>query len=422
MRETRFPPCVSGVIHEGATITMSSTDQPSDLAPVVAYLSDGKLYLKEPAHPARLIDSTFAQGIVDRVTRSNQRNGWKRKGMGWGFNMRGPQMDEVPAETRRIRVSGVTGGGSSGDARELVYALDTDHVGGLFAFDPATNSERRLLHRNGFRAHDLTRHRADGTLAFALQSEDGTSNIAILAPEGRGPREVTEGDSVDEGPSWSAAGGRVLVFQSAGVGRNAHGMRVALGPYAIQRLDLDSGDLTTLLEDDATDYLVPRLAADGALWYVRRPYQSSAPMASPLKVALDVLLFPYRLIRAIIHFLNFFSIMFARKPLITAGGPPKEGPDTRYLMLWGKVIDAEKALRDSSKSGGRGLVPKSWELVRRVEGGDEQVVARGVICYDLCPDGTAICTDGSNVLHVDAAGKSASVCQGHVIERVSVVG
>jgi hypothetical protein len=50
--------------------------------------------------------------------------------------------------------------------------------------------------------------------------------------------------------------------------------------------------------------------------------------------------------------------MFARKPLLTAGGPPKEGPDARVLMLWGKVVDAEKALRQSKGTTGGHWFPR----------------------------------------------------------------
>jgi hypothetical protein len=147
------------------------------------------------------------------------------------------------------------------------------------------------------------------------------------------------------------------------------------------------------------------------------------PAASPLKVLADILLFPFRLALAILHFLNFFSIMFSRKPLITAGGPRKEGPDTRTMMLWGKVIDAERALRDSNKSGaggGKSLVPKTWELVRRSPDGAEWVAARGVVSFDLCANGALVYTDGSGVYHLTPDGKPTPLCDGTLIEHVTL--
>ena len=192
-------------------------------------------------------------------------------------------------------------------------------------------------------------------LALSLRAPDGTASVAVMEAGGKGLKSVTEGDSVDESPSWIPSEQKALLFQSAGVGRNPQGIAIGLGPYAIQRLDIDSGNLTAVLEEEANDLLLPRMSADGGLYFVRRPYRPHA--VSPWRILTDALLFPFRVVRAIVHFLDFFSLMFSRKPLLTAGGPKTEGPDARSLMLWGRFIDAEKALR-KAKQGDQGpLVP-----------------------------------------------------------------
>jgi hypothetical protein len=206
------------------------------------------------------------------------------------------------------------------------------------------------------------------------------------------------------------------VFQSAGIGRNAAGLAHMLGPYAIQQLDIDRGSLTTLMEDDGFDYLTPRLGPDGALYYIRRPYQGQ-PSVSLLAAAGDILLFPFRFARAVIHFLNFFSIFFARKPLLTAGGPPKEGPDARYIMLWGKLIDAEKALNQSRKLGGNALVPSNWELIRRDASGDQQTLSKSVLSFDLLGDQVLYC-DGSSIRLREPSGAVKELATGRLIERL----
>jgi hypothetical protein len=319
---------------------------------------------------------------------------------------------QPPPEVRRVQYTGIARGENAG---ELLYALDTDHVGGLFSFKLNEQHERRLLHRNQFRCRDLARNPKDGTLAMSLLQSDGSANVAIMASEGKGVREVTEGDSLDEAPSWSDDG-RSLVFQSAGIGRDAAGRPRMLGPYAIQRLDIDGGSLTTLVEDEHFDYLTPRLGPDDALYYIRRPYQGK-PSVSLLSAAGDILLFPFRVARALVHFLNFFSILFARKPLLTAGGPPKEGPDARYVMLWGKLIDAEKALKQSKKLGGSALVPASWELIRRDPAGAEQVLSKGVLSFDLRADSVLFC-DGSSIKLREPSGEVIQLATGRLIERV----
>jgi hypothetical protein len=385
--------------------------------PAVAYIAEGKLYLKEGAAAARLLDSPFVQGILDRVSRDQQRNDWKSRT--WQLSR---ALVPVPnagavAEIRRVQYTGVSRGEGS---RQLVYAIDTDHVGGLFSFDIADGHERRLFHRNQFRANDLVRHPTDGTLALSLRQQDGSACIATLSAEGKGLKEVTEGDSVDEAPSWVGSE-RVLLFQSAGIGRDQHGLQRILAPYALQRLDLDRGNLTTVAEDDRFDFLTPGQSADGVIYFIRRPYQPHAPMSLG-KAVLDVVLFPYRVARAIVHFLNFFSIMFAQKPLLTAGGPRREGPDARYLLLWGKMIDAEKALNTSKKTGGTSLVPPTWELVRRDSSGVEEVLARGVLAFDLCPAGGVVFTNGSTISYRNPSGEVSQIATGRMIERVTSLG
>jgi hypothetical protein len=159
------------------------------------------------------------------------------------------------------------------------------------------------------------------------------------------------------------------------------------------------------------------------VYFIRRPYQPDGAPVSPWKVALDVLLFPFRLARAIVHFLNFISLMFARKPLMTAGGPPKEGPDQRYLMLWGKVIDAEKTLRQNRKDDGDALVPKDWRLIHRDSDGKETVLATRVVAYDVSPDGRIVYTDGSRAYARDPGESNwRELLRGKLVERVAIVG
>jgi hypothetical protein len=388
----------------------------------VAYLAEGKLYVHDGGQTesnSTLVESPFAQGILDRVERNRERNEWKNGG--WGFSassfMGMGGMPRMPVETRRMRFTGVTSGGDPG---QLLYALDTDHVGGLFRRDLVQDHEQRLLHKQQFRARDVARRSSDGMLALSLQQPDGTAHLAVMSAEGRGLKQVTEGDAVDEAASWSEDG-KTILFQSAGVGRNAAGFLVALGQYAVQQLDLDAGKVTTLVEDDEFDYLLPRQAG-GALYYIRRPYQPGGPPVSPWKVALDILLFPVRLARAIVHFLNFLSLMFSRQPLMTAGGPPKEGPDQRFVMLWGKMIDAEKMLKQSNGDAAGALVPKDWKLIRRAADGREEVFAERVVAYDVAADGSMVYTDGSRVF-ARAAGEMTwrELLRGKLVERVAIL-
>lgn len=394
--------------------------------PTIAYLAEGKLYLKKPGAEPVPVDSPFVQQMLDRAERGRQRNEWKGGGgMAWNLNAagRGPwnMQGFAPADIRHVRFTGVAPGREAG---QLLYALDTTNVGGLFEYNTGEQLERRIYHRNQFRSSGLDRHPQTQSLVLSLAAEDGTAHIGVMDAEGRGLKEVTEGDCVDEQPRFVESTGeqRIVVFQSAGVGRNQAGMPIALGPYAIQKLNLDGNEFVTLIEEDEHDCLVPHLAADGNLYFIRRPYEGGQSHVSPWKVALDVLLFPIRVIIAIVHFLNWFSQVFTRKPLMTAGGPDREGPDARFMMLWGKMIDAEKMMRKGKDGDARSLVPDTWQLVRRqTSDGSEEVLASGALSFAVAPDKSVIYTNGSAVFRRDASGVSEKLCTGKLIQHVNVV-
>ncbi len=385
--------------------------------PTIAYLAEGKLYLKSAGASPRLIESTFAQNAIDRAIRTQQRSGWKSGGFGPEMNPAAMLMggrSALEPNVRKIRMESL----ARGPAGELLYAMDMGTVGGIFSFELGESYEKRLFHRAEFRPRDLSRHPAHDSIVLSMRAVDGSANIAVLDVNGRGLREITEGDSVDESPTWVPGNGKQIVYQSAGIGRNAAGVRTALGPYSLHRLDLENDQFETLLEDSGHDFLLPRMDNEGSLYFIQRPYRPGHSEISILRVGLDILLFPFRLAQAFVHFFNFFSQMFSGKPLMTAGGPRREGADPKTLMLWGKMIDADKALKAAKGADLPALVPESWQLIRRDKAGDEIILAKSVLAYDLAPDGGVIHTNGSSVFHRDASGHHTKLCSGNMIEHV----
>lgn len=391
------------------------------MTPTVAYLASGKLYLKQEGRATELIESAYGQELIEDAIRRREKNEWKNKsqtgqmmsgGAPWG------DRNLVEAETRRIHISGVTRGARPG---ELLYALDTDQVGGLFTYDIAQRHEQRLYHNHRFRARHLSRHPEQPRATFSLQQEDGTAAIAVMNLENNDLQLVTEGDSLDESPSWAPGGDSRLVFQSAGLARNQHGVLAGVGAYVVQQLDLDRENLSTLLEDEKRDFLLPRFAPDGSLYFLRRPYQGMA-RASGWHILRDVVMFPIGLLWAVLGFLNFFAMMFSGKPLTTAGGVRREGPSPRHMLLWGKVVDAERAERRAKKGEPVALVPDDWELVHQRPEGGEEVISGGVVSYDVCADGSVVYTNGTAVYHREADGRKRQLCEGKLIEHVVVTG
>ncbi len=386
-----------------------------------AYLAEGRLFVAESDGEPQPIESQFVQAIEDRRAADRERNQWKSSGMMWNLSQSPefeiPNLNAAVGGGRSVRFTGVTGGEKSG---EIYYALVNESVGGLFHLDTTEDYERRLVHRREMMLRDLARCPGDGRLACSLKRADGSANLALAEADGGRLREITTGDSVDEAPTWVAGSDAKLVFQSAGVGRNEYGAVFGLGPYAIHELDLARDKMSTILDHEGFDCLTPRVDTDGCLYFIRRPYELR-PKTSPLKLLSDVALFPFRLVRAGVHFLNAFSLFFSKKPLMTAGGPPREGPDRRMLMLWGRWVEVERQLRRGQEGSDKPLVPQTWQLIRRTPEGDEETLATSVVAFDLADDGALVYSNGRAIYHRDGEGRTETISRDFCIERLCVL-
>ena len=357
---------------------------PSSMA--VAYLSGGKLFCKTDAGPPRQIFSPYIAEVENRIARSQERNAWKQ---GTSFQVSASRdLRQFDGDTPLITVSSAL----FAQDRTLLYFLRDEGIGGLFSYNLDTGVELRILHRQYLDLCDLFLDASGRKIICTAAGKSGTSNIAMLDIEGNGYRELTGGDTVDASPTWIAGDEDVVLYQSAGLARNPGGCVVAQGHTTIQKLNMKTGVIDTVLESPQHDFMQPRVGADGSLYFIRRPYE--LPHYSTENVLLDTLLFPFRLLRALFHYLNFFSLMYSRKPLTGASGPAVQA-DIKSIVLKGRRIDAEKALREEHAINGvPSLVPHSWELVRRNAHGQETVLATNVASYDVLADGAIVYSNG----------------------------
>ncbi len=392
------------------------------MQPTVAYLSQGRLFVKQPDKEVREIESPFARQAMERQVKNEQLNGWK--GNVWGSNAGVmPELsmwqDAGDVGRRRIRFKCIARGAQS---EQIYYILDLGDVAGVFRYHLDKDSEYRLMHRNSFPAMSLACH-ASGELAISIGRDDGSIGIAFSQDDGRHWNHVAGGDSIDLCPAW-APNGRQVVFQSSAIGRNEQGFRVGQAPFSVETLNLETDDEPTeLLEATDIDLMLPRLGADGATYFIRRPfkpYWENVP--SVWKILMDIILFPVRLTQMLFFFLNFISVMFAGQPLAeTMQQKPWQRQKQQAVMLWGRAVDTKRAMSKSGDKDEGNLVPKDWELVCRKPDNSEEVLARSVVFYDLCDDGSVVFTNGTKVYHRDLDGKQTLLCRGSTIDQLVVV-
>ncbi len=377
----------------------------------VAFLSKQKLHVRRNG-VTRVVDSEFERTVRERTASIERRHAWKTQGRGAMF-MGGVWAAQANARNAvPVSLTGL----AAGQDGTLLYSMETDSVSGIFLLDAAA-VETRLFHTADFCIrHAALNPEGLSLAATAFHKDDMRSNIVVLPLHGTDLSEVTEGDSFDQFPQWVAGAKRRIVFQSAGVGRDAAGRFAGLGPCSIQELDLDSGDLEEVASESGRDLLQPRKTKDGTLYYIRKPYQSGVPEASLLGSLKDVVLFPFRMAQAVFQYFNVFSMMYTGKPLVTSKGAVQRKIDPRQLFIHGNLARAQMA--QASEDEAQQVVPSSWELVRHVRNGDAEVIARNVLTFDLASDGSALYSDGAAISRIGPDGSSERVLQAELIEKV----
>jgi hypothetical protein len=179
-----------------------------------------------------------------------------------------------------------------------------------------------------------------------------------------------------------------------------------------------SGEMKTLVENPNQDCLTPQMSADGVLFYIRRPYTTGSEFR-PLRWLKDLAFFPFRLLYAVFQYLQFFSMMYTGKKLTSAGGARSPQMDLKDMLIWGSRVSAGQAVRDGDEAPD--LVPGSWHLVRQRPGYDAEVLAKGVLAYDLAPDGSVVYSNGSAIFLLDPTGKTERIHVERLIEQVTVL-
>jgi hypothetical protein len=377
------------------------------------YISQGSLHLRKSGGETRRVESAFGRSLRERAAQIHQRHAWKSQGRGAQF-MTGMLWGQQARDTGEfpIHITGVCKGHAAG---ELLYTLETDEVGGVFAVD-AAGVERRLFHTADFRLRHLALSPDGTTIAASVAHNTFTTNIAILSVEGHEFYEATEGDSVDFAPRWVPGSERKIVYQSAGVGRTAGGHVTTFGEFAIHELNLDSGDLNTLVEEEGYDLLSPQKLADGTLLYIRKAHEQ-ASKATPLGALKDAVLFPFRMSFALFQYFNFFSMRYTGKGLISPKGAAARGFDPMKAMIWGNLNDASRA---QEAQGDKPLVPDSWQLMRRTPDGTTTVLAKGVLSFDVAGD-EVVYSDGANIYQMTLGGRPERVFKGKMIEQIAAL-
>jgi len=387
----------------------------------VAFISKGYIHLATGGQNKTTIESQFAQQVRQRSLELQQRHGWKggrSSGMVSSQMLWGVRGDET--NRMQVNLTGLCRGRSRG---EVFYTLNTGEVSGIFLIRQETGQEIRLLHSADYKMHNVAVRAGHNDIACAVRNANGIANLAVMVDDNSGLAEVTEGDSIDLAPSWMTGPARQLVFQSAGIARDASGYVRGRGPYSIQKLDLDTGEITNLAEDSKYDLLSPKADGAGSLYYIRRPYKRPGERPKWWRLFIDIPMMPLRLLYAAFQYLNWFTVSYTGRMLTDAGTAKQKEIDAQRKKVLASLFDAETANRDEllNATDQPGLVANSWQLMKQAGNSKAEPIAGGVLSFDICQDGSIVYSNGSEIFHSPLGSPAVRIAADDFIEQVASV-
>ncbi len=390
--------------------------------PNIYYLSEGKLY-KVQEDGGRLLPSEAAEKYHQNLKEIEKRQEWKTSGAGarfMGMGMMGPAGSPSASENAYVSVESLTAAGPE----KLIYSLSLETSAGLHTKNPLKEeaAEGFILRRNNTRIHHIDCNPQDGAIAASVSDGPKECHIAIIREEHSEFHVITEGDTMDITPSYSRANPRIIYYSSAGYYVDPRKSQTYYGSYCLNRLDLDSGSLTEVIADEKYDYIRPKETAAGSLYCIRRP--KIAPKERSF--LLDVFLIPFRLLKAIFGWLNFFSRRYTGEALVKdkeSGSNPArhQTKSEEEIFIEGNLINAEKALKENIRQGEKfpGIAPKSWELVLIGEAGNVEVIKKGVLDYAF--DGEDLLFSNGKYMVRRRGGQEEVICQAKIATNITLI-
>lgn len=305
---------------------------------------------------------------------------------------------------------------------QIIYAARLDSGTAIYAKSLIHQQEAEglILRKSDFIVHDMS---YEPTLKRLVLSSSMPGqyekHLTILPVEGNRIQFVTEGECQDANPSFDPVYPEQIYYDSRGLAYDQQG-RADVGPRKICLLNLQQGEIATLVEHADFDFLMPIKDGLGNLYFLKRPYKNKH---NPFSVLKDIILSPFKIFKAIIGWLDFFTQRYTGESLKTSSGtnPAKARPKSpEEMFIEGNLINAEKTLQQNINTGEKfpGFIPASWQLVKQTPSGDLVIVKKGVLSYTL-QDGNVIYSNGKYLVQLDPHQTETMLSEAKLIHKIA---
>ena len=381
----------------------------------LCYVAQNKLYLFENGK-SREIPCQRIEKFHQNLQELKNRNDWKSEGTGAKFQQRENPYAHL-AENAHTRITSIA-------AREgaLFYAVDLNgETGGVSRKDSfeLDAPEGLLLSSRSFDLSDLF---IRGKEAYAsLNQRAFERHIIRLDPDTGHYDMLTSGDTIENHPVLSRDG-NYLYYDAIGIAYGEVGQMLGKSPSEIMKLDLRRGEIESVLSDEKINYRKLTEDEKGGFYVMSRPYEAPKEKRdNPLGCLLGV----FYVFKGIAMF--FAGIAKAAKngksngpQLATNAGIRKE---KETVTIEEQIVDIEKTLAENTKNGEQypGIVPSTWKLEYVDGDGKHEVIARGVMDYQLDAARNLYYTNGRHLIRRDKEGNTESLVSGKMITQIAVL-
>ncbi|MDM1020482.1 hypothetical protein QSV37_09245 [Acinetobacter sp. VNK23] len=379
------------------------------------YISNQALYLLKN-QKTQTIDCHAVSQYKKNLQEIKQRKQWKTTGTGAQF-MGTASYDDPNELTHIFPVDAVLT-----DDQKMIYAARLQDGCAIYikSLTELQQPEALVLRNNEFIVHHLDYDTQKQRLILsASKGYAYERHLCVLGLDSSHIQYITEGDCQDEHPCFDPQNSDIVYYDSCGFAYDQQG-NISVGPKEIYRLNLKTGELETIISDSRYDFYKPKIDATGQLYFLKRPYKNQHYAGGSLT---DILLAPFKIIRAVIGWLDFFTQRYTGESLkSTSGANPAKAKQKseEELFVEGNLIKAQKTLQQNQSAGEKfaGVIPRSWELIQYSTDREQKVLKRGVLGYAVNTDGSIYYSNGKYLVAITANQAEQMLVEAKLINKI----
>ncbi len=364
--------------------------------------------------------SDFHTNYVESARKAAKSVEWKTKGAGARFMRDGANEEEFSNESD---VSYFDSLEFLGSPDKIIYSITVNQLSGVMTKDLTADKdgEGHVIHSREDVFCGAYPNKTNDKFVTCIKSGYDNAHLAIYDLKTDDYITVTDGDSCDFDAVLSRVNDSLVYFASKGVGRNNNGEFVKFSRSSIFTYDLFTGDVEEILSDSEKSLTKPKDDKNGNLFYVIRP--ETEKKTGFFKLLLDIILIPWKLLKALYYFAELFTMMFTGKGFTEKSANPARTmkKSQGMIVIDDNLVNADEEYKKNlrHKDNFAGIAPWSWQLVKRSKNGEVTPLKNGVIDYCVLSDGRVACTNGKHVFIVDENGKSEKIADTDVCTRIS---